>query len=248
MSEHMDKVQTSSGPMDVFVSHPDGNGPFPVVFMYHNVGGLSPLVMDLARRVASNGYYCALPDLYHRLGKIIIDPDSKDPHVLAVRKAVLDSLTDAGVMDDTEAALRFIASDPAARNGEMGTVGFCMGGRFVVQVGAKFPQIFTANASLFGTRMMTEAEDSPHKLLGRLRGEIYFGFAEHDYALPLPKAQEFMGLLKEQCIAKYEAEIHAGAHHGYSFPGRHVYHAVAAERSWERIFVMYNRKLKGIAT
>src|SRR3954470_24291836 len=114
-SDRMASVQTSGGKMDLFVAHPAGTGPYPVVVMYHNVGGLSPLLMALARRVASNGYYCAMPDLYYRLGKIIIDPDNKDPHVLAVRKAVIDSLSDAGVMADTRDLLNLIEGDPAAR-------------------------------------------------------------------------------------------------------------------------------------
>jgi carboxymethylenebutenolidase len=120
-----------------------------------------------------------------------------------------------------------------------------MGGRFVVQAAATFPDVLVANGSLFGTRMITDAEDSPHKLLAQLRGAIYFGLAEHDYALPLPKAHEFIELLARDCTARYETEIHEGAHHGYSFPGRPVYQEKAAERSWEKIFAMFARELKG---
>ena len=244
MNERMLNVQTADGRMDLFVAHPDGNGPFPVVVMYHNVGGMSPVMLELARLVAANGYCCAMPDLYYRLGKVVIDPDSKDPHVLTIRKTLLDSLSDARVMDDTKAVVDFLRSEPIARKGQMGTVGFCMGGRFAVQAGGIFPDIFTANGSLFGTRMITDAEDSPHKLLDRLRGEIYFGFAECDTNFTVDKAREFIGLLKEKCSAKFDAEIHAGAHHGYTFPGRAVYHKEATERSWEKIFAMYKRQLK----
>ncbi|GAA4336526.1 dienelactone hydrolase family protein [Pigmentiphaga soli] len=238
-------VRTPDGLMETFIATPGGPGPFPVVVMYQNVGGMSPVLLHLARRVAAEGYYCALPDLYYRLGKIVIDPENKTPRVTALRKLVLDSLSDPEVMDDTAALLRHIGSDPAARRGPAGSVGFCMGGRFVVQAGAAFPEVFVANGSLFGTRMMTDAPDSPHKLLERLRGEVYFGFAEHDYALPLPQAQAFIALAEKQCAARWEADIHAGAHHGFSFPGRPVYQKAAAERSWERIFSMFQRQLKG---
>jgi carboxymethylenebutenolidase len=244
VQEQFIQVATPDGRMETFIARPDGDGPFPVVVMYQNVGGISSILLDLARRVASNGYYCALPDLYYRLGKIVIDPDNRDPHVMAIRQAVLDSLSDARVMTDTAALLAAIDADPRARKRGKGSVGFCMGGRFVVQAAAAFPDVFVANGSLFGTRMITEAPDSPHKLLGKLRGEIYFGFAEHDYALPLPKAHEFIGLLKRDCTATWETEIHDGAHHGYSFPGRPVYQEKAAERSWEKIFAMFDRKLK----
>ena len=243
MQEQHLQIPTADGSMETFIVHPDGEGPFPVIVMYHNVGGVSRILLDLARRVAGDGYYCVMPDLYYRLGKIVIDPDSKDPHVLEVRTTVLKSLSDEGVMADTAALLKVIDIDPNARKGTKGTVGFCMGGRFVVQAAAFFPDVFVANGSLFGTRMITDAEDSPHKLLSKLRGEIYFGFAEHDHALPLPKAHEFMDFLKHSCTARYETEIHEGAHHGYSFPGRHVYQERAAERSWEKIFTVFARQL-----
>ncbi len=245
MLEETIRIATPDGAMATFIATPPGDGPFPVVVMYQNVGGISPVLLHLARRVATEGYYCALPDLYYRLGKVVIDPDNKEPHVMALRKAVLDSLSDAGVISDTAALLAYIDKDPEAQPGPRGSVGFCMGGRFVVQAAAAFPEVFVASGSLFGTRMITDAADSPHKLLEKLRGEIYFGFAEHDYALPLPQAQEFIAMLKTRCPAKFEAEIHADAHHGYSFPGRPVYNRAASERSWDRIFAMFARQLKG---
>jgi carboxymethylenebutenolidase len=245
VQEHYLQVATPDGTMETFIARPDGEGPFPAVVMYQNVGGISRILLDLARRVAGQGYYCALPDLYYRLGKIVIDPDNRQPHVMAIRQAVLDSLSDKCVMEDTAELLKAIDADPRARKGVKGSVGFCMGGRFVVQAAATFPDVLVANGSLFGTRMITDAEDSPHKLLAQLRGAIYFGLAEHDYALPLPKAHEFIELLARDCTARYETEIHEGAHHGYSFPGRPVYQEKAAERSWEKIFAMFARELKG---
>lgn len=244
MQNKIEKIKTNSGIMDVYISWLESDKPLPVVFMYHNVGGQSELLKRMADRVAMNGYYCVLPDLYYRLGKIVIDPDSKNQHVLALRKTVLESLSDANVIDDVSSVLDFIKSDSLALDGEMGSVGFCMGGRFVVQVAAHFPEIFIANGSLFGTKMITEAQDSPHRLLNRLKGEIYFGFAEHDYALPPDKAKEFIGYLTSTCMATFNVENHPDAHHGYSFPGRPVYQEAAAEKSWSQIFDIFQRQLK----
>lgn len=237
-------LRTPEGTMRTFVARPQGTGPSPAVVMFQNVGGHGEVLLEMARRVASAGYYCVLPDLYYRLGQIVIDPDSRDEHVLAVRKAVLDSLSDAKVMEDTKAVLAHLDADPAVKPGPRGSIGYCMGGRFCIQAGALFPEVFRAAGSLFGTRMMTEAPDSPHRLLGKLRGEVYFGFAEHDHALSLEKAHEFIELLKRQCTAGFRAEIHPGTHHGYAFPGRAVYQRAAAERSWEQIFGMFERQLR----
>ncbi|MBI4082459.1 MAG: dienelactone hydrolase family protein, partial [Candidatus Lambdaproteobacteria bacterium] len=42
---------------------------------------------------------------------------------------------------------------------------------------------------------------------------------------------------------RHLVEVHPGTHHGYQFPERGVYHKVAAERSWERIFAMFHRQI-----
>ena len=245
MPERNEFVETPDGRMETFIAHPDGPGPFTAVVMYQNVGGLSDLMRVMAWRVAAQGYYCAVPDLYYRLGKIVIDADSKAEPVLAIRKAAISSVNNEIVMADTRALLDFIARDPIARSGPKGTVGYCMGGRFAVLAAGHFPGEFRATASLFGVGLITDAADSPHLVLDRIQGEIYCGFAEHDPTVPVSLVERF-GRLLGQCPARSLAETHPGSHHGYAFPGRVVYQREAAEKSWERIFSMFRRQFEQV--
>lgn len=242
MQERHVHVSTPDGKMETFIVHPDGAGPFPVVVMFQNVGGLSDILRGMARRVAQEGYYCAVPSLYYRLGTIVIDPDSKDEKILALRKIASGSLVNAKVVEDTGALLKFIAQDKAARPGPKGTVGYCQGGRFSVLAAAHFPAEFKAAASLFGTQLITQKDDSPHLVLKNLQGEIYFGFAEHDHSAPPETVEQIRADIK-QCAVKSLVEVHPGTKHGYAFPGRIVYHKEASELSWQRIFDMYRRQI-----
>src|SRR5688572_8825456 len=156
--------------MKTFIAHPDGRGPFPAVVMFQNVGGLGDVLRGMARRVAEAGYYCAVGSLYYRLGTIVIDPDSRNEKVMAVRRIAADSLDNAEVMSDTKALLEFMDSDSAVRRGPMGTIGFCQGGRFTVLAAATFPERFKAVASLFGTKLVTDGPDSPHLIMNRIQG------------------------------------------------------------------------------
>ena len=115
MQERSEFIDTADGRMEAFIASPDGPGPFSAVVMYQNVGGLSDLMRVMARRVAAQGYYCVVPDLYYRLGKIVIDADSKSEPVLAVRKAVISSLNNGIVMADTRALLDFMVSPALAQ-------------------------------------------------------------------------------------------------------------------------------------
>jgi len=242
MQERLEFIETPEGRMEAYFVRPDGKGPFASVIMYQNVGGLSESMRVMARRVAAEGYCCVVPDLYYRLGKIVIDADSTAEPVLAIRKAAISSLKNGMVMADTRALLDFMSVDPFVRSGPKGTVGYCMGGRFSILAAGHFSGEFMATASLFGVGLLTEAEDSPHLVLDRCQGEIYCGFAEHDPTVPPALVERFSELLRK-CPASSLAETHPGSHHGYAFPGRIVYHKVASEKSWERIFAMFSRQL-----
>jgi carboxymethylenebutenolidase len=105
-----------------------------------------------------------------------------------------------------------------------------------------FPERFKATASLFGTRLITDDEGSVHHCVTTMQGEVYRGFAEHDPFASLPMVEEFTKLLG-RCAVKPLVEVHPSTVHGYAFPGRIVYYQNAVERSWARIFAMFDRQI-----
>ena len=60
------EIPTDDGTMGTFVVRPDSGGPHPVVLFLMDAPGKRPLLHDMARRIASNGYYVMLPNLYYR--------------------------------------------------------------------------------------------------------------------------------------------------------------------------------------
>ena len=59
-------VKTRDGEMNTFVVHPDEGGPFPAILFYMDAPGKREELHDMARRLASVGYYVVLPNLYYR--------------------------------------------------------------------------------------------------------------------------------------------------------------------------------------
>ena len=59
-------IETEYGDMETFVKHPDEGGPFPVVIFLMDAPGMRLELHDMARRLATSGYYVALPNLYYR--------------------------------------------------------------------------------------------------------------------------------------------------------------------------------------
>jgi carboxymethylenebutenolidase len=121
------------------------------------------------------------------------------------------------VIDDTGAILKFLDGAERVRHGGVGAIGFCMGGRYVMGAAGSYPEHFVASASLHGTTLISDRDDSPHLLAGNLRGEFYCGFAEHDSHAPLAMVEELETLLKP-CQVRYRFTVHPDAEHGYSLP------------------------------
>jgi len=245
-------VPTPSGPMETFITHPEEGGPFPAVVIYMDFWGLREELFDIARRVGTVGYYCVVPDLYHRQGRVrnewrdennkMISAHKLDPERRRQAMIPLEQLTNAMVVEDTGALLEFMDHGEPVRPGGIGSIGYCMGGRHVLCVTGAYPERFIAGASLHGTALIADHDDSPHHLAHRFRGELYCGFAEHDPHAP-PEMIRQLGELLKDCPVRYRPEIHLGAEHGYALPNRDIYDKRAANRDWELIFAMFRRQI-----
>ena len=70
MHERIISVRTPAGEMETFITQPEDGGPFPPVVIYMDFWGVREELFDIARRVGTVGYYCLVPDLYYRQGRV----------------------------------------------------------------------------------------------------------------------------------------------------------------------------------
>ena len=255
MKEGIVSIKTDGGAVDTFVTYPSDGGPFPPVFIFMDVWGLREELFDVARRIATVGYFGVVPNLYYRQGPIrneyrnakgqmiTLDalPADQKAHVLAP----LTKLTDEMVVADVASILKYLDGSPDVKRGAAGSVGYCMGGRHVFRAAASYPDHFKASASLHGTDLVIDGKDSPHLQMSKARGEVYCGFGEKDRHTPpstvktLDRTFGAMGAGH----ARYIHEVHRDAEHGYALPDRDVFDKQAANRDWEIIFAMFRRQL-----
>lgn len=238
---HVD-VTTPDGQMECFVAHPDGEGPFPPVILYMDVPGIREELRDFSRRIAAQGYFSVLPDLYYRDGKVRFDL-SKGESELQKMFAAGSKLTNEMIMRDTGGMLDYLADNPTATE-KTGVIGYCMSGQFVVAAAGSFPDRIAAAASLYGVRIVTDQDDSPHKLAGKIKGELYLGFAAHDPYVEDNVIPDLSAALNAAGVT-YVVETHPDTEHGFCFPQRPAYSEPAAERVWDIVFDLYARRLKG---
>lgn len=241
MIEHHIDLTTRDGMMNTFVVHPDEGGPFPVVFFYMDAPGKREELHDMARRIATAGYYVVLPNLYYRSTREfdLITGTSGE-----TREAMFDlmrGLSDAMVASDTETMFAHVDADPAADARNIGCVGYCMSGPFAFAMACMFPDRIKSAASVYGVRLF--GEGSPAPLAHQATAELYFACAEFDDYAPTEMVDALEAYLTA-IGANARVERYAGVHHGFAFPLRPVYDKPAAERHWARLLALFDRTLR----
>jgi carboxymethylenebutenolidase len=241
IEKHLD-IATADGAMNSFVVYPEEHGPHPVVLFYMDAPGKREELHDMARRLASVGYYVVLPNLYYRRTRDFWLKERNEAN-MAVMFEHMHSLTNAMTVRDTDAMLRFVDAQPEADATRTGAVGYCMSGPFVMAAAAAFPDRIRSIASIHGANLVTDREDSAHLMAPRIRCESYFACAETDRWAP----REIVDKLQAALLAAgtpHRIEWYPRTEHGFVFPLRAgIYDKPAAERHWERLFDLFRRTL-----
>ena len=123
MIEQTMDIATTDGAMETYVTHPERGGPFPAVFLLMDAPGIREELRDMARRLATVGYYVLLPNLYYRAGRdTIFGPDVLDqgsPERDRMR-AVRTRMTIPPVMEDIGAMLDHVGRQSEVKPGPAG--------------------------------------------------------------------------------------------------------------------------------
>lgn len=234
-------IETKDGAMNTFITHPEEGGPHPIVMFLMDAPGKREELHDMARRIATVGYYVMLPNLYYRRTReFVMQPTEEAREIMFGH---MNSLSNAMVMDDCRALLAYADKQAAARDGAVGCTGYCMSGPFAFAAASQLADRVKASASFHGVRLFTEEADSPHLTADQIQGEMYIGCAEVDHWAP----PEMVASLEEHLKgvnSKCRVEWYPNTEHGFVFPLREgKYHKPSAERHYERLFAMFERNL-----
>ena len=214
----------------------------PAILLLMDAPGVRPALHGMAARLAAAGYRALLPNLYWRRLRDVGfdraafsregDPERERIFALARGYGHGEFRTDLPAMLD---ALGVTAARPA------GALGYCMSGRFALQALAEQPRRVAAAASFYGTRMVTDAADSPHLWLPAIAGgEAYLCFAEHDPYVPAGVPQKVTAAMALSGVA-HRIEHYPGTHHGFAQPDSGGFDPVAAERHWAALLGLFAR-------
>jgi len=224
-----------------------GEAGTPGVLFYPDVFGLRPRIDEMADRIAGWGYTVLAPNVFYRLGRVADLRPTADLRIEENRKAFFRS---AGSrvgdltpdLSDADAAA-WVGALAEHAPGAVGVTGYCMGARLAVRTACLHPEVVVACGGFHGGGLASDAEASPHRLLGRARAEFLFGHADHDPSMP-PEQIDRLGQALTAAGLTATNEVYAGAVHGYTMADGARYDEPATERHFAALESLLARTLK----
>jgi carboxymethylenebutenolidase len=238
-------VQTPDGVADCYLTAPADDRAHPGVLFMIDVIGLRPRIEEMADRIAAEGYVVLAPNVFYRAGRAPLweTPDLRDTdsrvRFFESLGPMRNALTPAAVAADGGAYLDRLGE---LTDGPVGVTGYCFGGWLGWTIAAAHPDRVAAIGGFHTGRMVTGAEDSPHLLAPRIRGEVYWGHADEDQAMTAENIATLDRALDDAGV-RHTTEVYAGAHHGYTMSDMPVYNEAAAERHFKALFALLQRAL-----
>jgi carboxymethylenebutenolidase len=236
-------IVTDDGEMSLHIVHPDDAGVSPVVLFLMDAPGKRPLLHRMAAVIASHGYSVMLPNLYYR-DTDAFELDFSSRESFERMSELMFRVSNRNVVADARALLRHAAADPAADATAVGVVGYCMSGPFSIHLAAEMPDVVQCAASFYGVRLVVDKDDSPHRGLSQITGEIYVAAAEFDDYVPLTMIDQFEAA-RRAAGTRGRVEVYYGTHHGFAFDDRPAYDPAADDRHWHELLGLFARNLGG---
>ena len=121
---------------------------------------------------------------------------------------------------------------------KIGTTGYCMGGPMVMRTAAALPDRVGAGASFHGGGLVTDASNSPHTLVTKMKAQFLIAIADNDDKNQ-PEAKNILREAFKNAALPAEIEVYKGAQHGWCPPDAAVYNKTQAEKAWSRMLEMF---------
>jgi carboxymethylenebutenolidase len=206
---------------------PQGKGPFPALVVIHEWWGLNDWVKEEAAKLADQGYIALAIDLYR--GNVAKTPDEAHQ--------IMRGVPEDRANRDLLAATAFLASQKNVDAKRIGSIGWCMGGGYSLNLAIADPKLKAAVIN-YGHLASDDAT------LKKIDAAILGIFGGQDKGIPPADVKKFESQLK--ALGK-TADIHIfpDAGHAFENPNNTTgYRADDAAEAWKLTVAFLSKYLK----
>lgn len=240
-------VPSADGDASCYLARPR-EGAHPAVLLIPDVFGLRPQIRAMCPRIASWGYVVLAPNLLYREHPLPLVPmmNLRDPERMAsaMRQTLAwtRALPFADTAADADAWFDWLADQPFVTGERFGVTGYCRGGMLALMIAEELGERVAAAGIFHAAGLVTEAPDSLHLGVDRVRAELLIRFADADPGSP-PEAQEALAEALDAAGVRYSLSVYPDAPHGYTMADTPRFQEAAAERHYEELRELLDRTL-----
>jgi len=206
---------------------PSGKGPFPAIIVIHEYWGLNDWVKEQSSKLADQGYAALAIDLYR--GKVATTPD--------MGHELMRGVPEDRAKRDLHAAVEFLQSQPNVKKDRIGSIGWCMGGGYSLDVALQEPTL-AADVINYG-HLATDPQ-----ALQKINAPILGIFGGKDQGITPDDVHKFETAMKK-LGKKVEIKIYDDAGHAFENPNNKAgYRPDDAADAGKRIVAFLAENLK----
>jgi carboxymethylenebutenolidase len=222
-------ISTTDGSFAAYVAKPAA-AKAPAVVVIQEIFGVNQVMRDITDGLAGQGYLAVCPDLFWRIEPGIDITDRSEAEWKKAFNLFNAFNVDQGVKD-IQATIDQVRADPSS-TGDVGAVGFCLGGLLAYLTAAKTN--VDAAVSYYGVGIENRLSDGP-------RAPLLLHIAEEDQFVP--KAAQ--AKIVETLTGKSGVTIHTypGRDHAFAREGGDHYDAGDAATAGQRSLAFFKRTI-----
>ncbi len=234
------ELRVNDSLMRVYVASPKVAGVYPGIVFYSDIYQLGEPIIRLANYLAGYGYIVAAPEIFHRIEPIglVIEPDDLG------RMRGNDNARRTLIADydaDCYAVIEFLKADSSVSPGQIGTLGFCIGGHLAFR--AAFSREIKAAVCCYPTgipsgKLGNSVADTIQRV-HEIKGQMLMVFGTLDPHIPENDRQTIIQTLDSASIShkivSYEAE------HTFMRDDGYRYDSAATTSAWFEIIAFFER-------
>jgi carboxymethylenebutenolidase len=209
-----------------YLAQPNTPGPHPGILLIHEWWGLNEDITALAETLAAEGYVVLAPDAYrgHTTGLI--------PRAIWL----VTTTPQPQIAADIDRALAYLRQLDEVDTAQVGSVGFCFGGRQSLWLGLRQPNLLAATVLFYGSPE-TEVET-----LRPLSQPVLGIFGREDSSIPIADVEAFERSLQQLGIP-HTIAIYNNVGHAF-LNSENIHTPGPARDAWQQMLAFLNNHLQ----
>jgi carboxymethylenebutenolidase len=241
VSEAEVTIKTPDGNCDAHFVHPK-SGASAAVLVWPDVFGLRDPFRVMGRRLAESGYAVLTVNPFYRMKKAPTSGGAGGAFSPELRE-MMTALNATTHVTDAKAFVTWLDAQPQVdKKKKIGTTGYCMGGPIVMRTVGNIPDRVGAGATFHGGGLNTDAADSPHLLIPKMKASMLICIADNDDKSN-PTSKDILRKAFDAAKVPAQIDVYAGANHGWCAIDSTAYNKAQAELAWTRQLDLFKKAL-----